>query len=184
MWQVNHPQCVWKYLKLKTCRYINHNYGICQFDLGLDKCEYLVPAVVVTGSVFRPPPDTCAHWGSGLEHGRVLVELQEFGKVRHLALITRLYFACWKDSGSFWANNEGEQVGPVLETNQNIEFLNIDPTCALPWIAYTAGGLPLVGTISGALLPDGSSTCVSKVTCDNLWLSFGYHDTKPQLVYY
>ena len=55
LWQTDRSQCVRRCLKLKTCRYINYNYETRQCDVGLDKCESLVPAVGVAVSVFGPP---------------------------------------------------------------------------------------------------------------------------------
>ena len=84
---------------------------------------------------------------------------------------------------NFYGNNEGERVGPVLENDQDIEFLTTDPACTYQWMSYTAGGLLPSGIISGGLLPDGSTTYVSKVTYDNR-LSFGYYNTEAELMYY
>ena len=188
LWHTDRPQCVWRCLKLKTCRYINYNYETRQCDLGPDKCESLVPAVGVAVSVFGPPRDTCVHWGSRHEHGRVVVELQFPNNIRYLARIAKddnvLVGKFNPKFGNFYGNNGGERVGPVLETDQDIEFLTMDPTCTLTWMPYTAGGLLPFGVVSGGLLADGSTTYVSKVTHDNVRLSFGYYNTKTELVYY
>ena len=187
LWQTDRPQCVWKCLKLKTCRYINHNSDTGQCDLGLDKCETLVPAVGVAVSAFGPPRDTCVHWGSRHQHGRVPVEVRFLGKIIYLArMITENTLLVGKfnhGDGWFWANNDGVRVGPVLEKDQNIEFLTMDPACTLPWMAYMAGGLLPVGIVSGGLLPDGSTTYVSKVTHHDL-LTFGYYNAETERVYY
>ena len=37
--QAAHPQCVWQCLRMKTCRYINHNSATGQCELGLGQCE-------------------------------------------------------------------------------------------------------------------------------------------------
>ena len=187
LWQTDRPQCVWKCLKLKTCRYINHNHGTGQCDLGLDKCESLIPAVGIAVNAFGPPRDTCVRWGSRQEHGRVPVELQN-SRIIYLARITTddaLVVGKFhvNPSGQFWANNEGVPIGPVYETDRDIEFLTMEPTCTLPWMPYTAGGILPDGAISGGHLPDGSVAYVSKVTHNDL-LAFGYYNTKTQLVYY
>ena len=171
LWQTNRPQCVWKCLKLKTCHYINHNYDTGQCDLGLNKCESLVPVTGISVSVFGPPRDKCVLWATGQESGRVSVELQFRGKVIHLARMTTnnilLIGKFIPATGTFWANNEGERVGPVRESDQDIELLLMDPACTLSWMPYMAGGLLPVGAISGGLLHDGSTTYVSKVTHDD-----------------
>ena len=188
LWQTDCPQCVLKCLKLKTCRYINHNYGTGQCDLGLDKCETLVPAVGIAINAFGPPRDTCVRWGSMQGHGRVPVELQYGGIVIYVARITMgdaLVVGKFHVNlgGQFWANNEGVKTGPVYETDQDIEILTMDPTCTLHWMPYTAGGILPYGAISGGHLPDGSVTYVSKIIHNDL-LVFGYYNTKTKLVYY
>ena len=187
LWQTDRPQCVWKCLKLKTCHYINHNYDTGQCDLGLNKCESLVPVTGISVSVFGPPRDNCVLWATGQESGRVSVELQFRGKVIHLARMTTnnilLIGKFIPATGTFWANNEGERVGPVRESDQDIELLLMDPACTLSWMPYMAGGLLPVGAISGGLLHDGSTTYVSKVTHDDR-LAFGYYSTEAELVYY
>ena len=47
VWQTAHPQCVWRCLRMKTCRYINHNSATGQCELGLGQCESLQPAAGV-----------------------------------------------------------------------------------------------------------------------------------------
>ena len=182
------PQCIWRCLKLQTCRYINHNYDTGQCDLGLDKCESLVPAVGVAVSVFGPPRDTCVLWSSRQEHEHVPVEVQYPGAtVRHLARIktydSLLVGKFLPENGIFFANNEGENVGPIHEADQDIEILTMDPACTLTWMPYTAGGLLPVGAISGGLLPDGSITYVCRVTQDGS-LTSGYHNTEAELAFY
>ena len=149
LWQKDRPGCMLKCVQLKICHYINYNYDTGQCDLGLDKCESLIPTVGVTLSVFGPARDYCIHWGPRQQHGRVAVELQEHGYVMYLARIrtddTLLVGKFSPGTGSFWANNAGELVGPVSETDQNMEFLAMDPACTLPLMPYMAGGLLPVG---------------------------------------
>ena len=188
LWQTDHPHCVWSCLKLKTCCYINHNYNTGQCDLGLDKCESLVPAVGVVVSVFGPPRDSCVLWSSKQEHRYVPIEVQDpGGKVRHLARIktcdSLLVGKFLPETGVIFANNEGEVVGPILELDQDIEFLTMDPACTLTWMPYTAGGLLPVGVISEGPLSDGSITYVSRVTHKDS-LTFGYYNTEAELAFY
>ena len=185
--QTDRPQCMWKCLKLKTCRYINHNAGTGQCDLGLDKCESLEPAVGVTVNVFGPPRDVCVQWGPRHQHGRVPVEVQFLGKVIYLARIltgNSLLVGKFTLLGNFWANDEGVKVGPVLERDQDIEFLTKDSACTLLWMPYMAGEKLPVGAVSGGLLSDGSTTYVSKVTHGAGRMAFGYYNTEAALVYY
>ena len=62
-----------------------------------------------------------------------------------------------------YANREGVQIGPVLETYQDIELLTVDATCPLPWMSYTACEPLPVGAVTGGRLADGSETYVVKV---------------------
>ena len=185
-WRSNRSRCAWECLKIKTCRYINHNYDTGQCGLGLGKCESLVPTVDVAVSAFGPPRDTCVHWGSIQEHGRVPVEVQD-RKVRYLARIktqdTLLVGKFRPESGTFLANNEGESVGPIHESDQRIEFLTMDSACTLPWMPYAAGAILPAGAIGGGLLPDGSTTYVCKVT-RGARLVFGYYNTEAELAFY
>ena len=126
-------------------------------------------------------------WGSRQEHGRVPVELIYRRIIIHLAriktddaLVVGKFHA--NLGGHFWANKEGVAIGPLYETDQDIEFLTMDPNCTLPWMPYTAGGLLPDGAVSGGHLLDGSVTYVSKIIND--LLVFGYLNTKTKLVYY
>ena len=145
-----------------------------------------VPTVGVAVSAFGPPRDTCVHWGSIQEHGRVPVEVQ-VRKVRYLARIktqdTLLVGKNRPESGTFLANNEGESVDPIHESDQHIEFLTMDSACTLPWMPYTAGAILPNGAIGGGLLPDGSTTYVCKVT-RGARLVFGYYNTEEELPFY
>ena len=97
LWKTDRHQCVLKCLQLKTCHYINHNYGISRCDLGSDKCESFAPVDDVTVSVFGPPRDTCVRWGSRQEHERVPVQLKYLGYLKFFGTNKkRWYFACWK----------------------------------------------------------------------------------------
>ena len=86
------------------------------------------------------------------------------------------------ENGEFFANNEGEDVGPIRESDQDIEFLTMDPACTLTWMPYAGGGLP-AGAISGGRLPDGSITYVCRVTHDGS-LTSGYYNTEAELAFY
>ena len=185
-WRTNRLRCAWKCLKMKMCRYINHNYDTGQCDVGLDKCESLVPAFGVAFSAFGPPRDTCVHWGSRQENGRLPVEVQD-RNARYLARIktqdTLLVGKFRPESGMFLANNEGERVGSIHESDHDVEFLTMDPACTLPWMPYTAGAILPAGVISEGVLPDRSTTYVCKVTQGARFV-FGYYNTEAQLGFY
>ena len=70
----NWPQCVWNCLRLEACRYINHNHTTRQCDLGLSKCEFLVPVVDGVVGVYGKPRDNCVQWRPSQEPGRVPVQ--------------------------------------------------------------------------------------------------------------
>ena len=173
---------------MKRWRCVNHNYSAGKCELGLDKCESLVPAVDITVSAFGPPRENCLCWGSRQEHGRVAVKVQHPWKVRYLARIrTHNALLIGKfnpHKGIFLANNEGERVGPIRELDQR---WSLSPWtrlhCTLLWMCYTAGELLPVGAISGGFLPDGSNTYISRVTRRG-WLIFGYHNTEAELTFY
>ena len=184
--QADRPQCVWKCLRLENCQYINHNYDTRQCDLGLSKCESLVPVVDGEVNTFGPPRDICVHWGSSQESGRVLVKTQKqlyLARIKRYGALVIGKFEIIRSVGRFWASNEGVRVGPVYVRDQDIEFLTMDPACTLPWISYSAGGLLPVGAMSGGHLTDGSTTYVAKVVHNGEEL-FGYYNTKSQLAYF
>ena len=97
LWGTDRPKCVSKCLKLQTCRYINHNYGTGQCKLGLDKCEFLAPAVGIAVNAFwatsrhlcalglQPRAWTCAGWTA------VSWNCYIFGTNNN-----GWYFGCWK----------------------------------------------------------------------------------------
>ena len=182
--QTDRPQCVWNCLRLETCRYINHNYGTGQCDIGLAKCDSLAPMVDGTISAFGPHRKACLHWGSSKEAGKVPVEVQDW-TVLYLArmmkddtLVVGKYDTVTK---TFFANNEGIRV--VDGTDEGIEFLTMDPTCSLLWMPYTAGNSLPAGLVSGGRLPDECTTYVCKVIQDGR-LMFGYYNTESELAYY
>ena len=76
--QTDRPQCVWNCLRLETCRYINHNYGTGQCDIGLAKCNSMAPMVGDTINAFGPHREPCLLWGSSQEPGHVPVEGQDW----------------------------------------------------------------------------------------------------------
>ena len=104
--QTDRPQCMLKCLQLKTCRYINHNYDTGQCDLGLDKCESLVPAIGVEVNVLGPHRDACEHWAPRQRLGHVLVEVRIPGDVMYLARIKidKTLLVGKFINGWFWGN--------------------------------------------------------------------------------
>ena len=184
VWQTDRPQCVWKCLILATCHYISHHYATRECYLGLSKCEALTPVDGGVVNVFGPPRDTCVHWGSSQEPGRVPVGAQGHIRLARIKIGDTLLIGFFNvNNEKFWANNDGARVGPVYETDQDIEFLTIDPVCTLPWMPYRAGGLLPAEVISGGHLSDGSPTYVVKVIHSGTEL-FGYYDTGSELAYY
>ena len=182
--QTDRPQCVWKCLILETCHNINHNHVTRQCDLGLSKCESLIPVDGGVVNVFGPPRDTCVHWGSSQEPGRVPVEIPGQVRLARIKIGDALLVGKFTiNNEKFWANNEGIQVGPVYETDQDIEFLTVDPACTLPWMPYRAGGLIPADVIGGGHLSDGSTTYVVKVLHNDAQ-TFGYYNARSELVYY
>ena len=179
--------CVLQCLRKNECHYISHNYGTDQCNLGLDKCESLVPVIGGAVNVFGPPRDTCVHWGSRDESGREPIEVWNDIFNLYLARLLigdALVVGKFKPfNGNFLVNNGNVDVGPIKEIDYNIEFLTIDPNCTELWIPYTAGELLPDGVISGGHLTDGSTTYVTKVIHDNV-LAFGYYNTEFELAYY
>ena len=183
--QTDRPQCVWNCLKSDMCRYLNHKQDTMQCVLGLGKCESLIPATGFAINAFGPPRDSCLHWGSRQEPGRAPFEIPGWSylariRVGNILLIGKFDVAPW---WTFWANNDGVQLGPVSETDQDIEFLTVDPACPVPWMPYTVGEPLPFGVIGGGHLSDGSITFVSKVIV-NGYTGFGYYNARSDLAYY
>ena len=182
--QIDQPQCVWKCLSMNSCRYISHNSGTGQCVLGLGKCESLAAVVGGTIYAFGPLRDSCLQWSSTHDPDRIQFEIPG---VRRLARIltgeTMLVGKFDISTEIFWANNEGVQVGPIYQTDQDIEFLTADPACTLPWMPYTAGELLPAEAISGGYLPDRSVTYVSRVSYSGSPI-FGYYNAGSEFAYY
>ena len=182
--QTDRPQCVWKCLTSEACQYINHNHATRQCDLGLSKCESLIPAIGVLVNAFGPPRDTCVHWGSSQIPGRVPVEIPGQDRLArmkfwHSYVVGKFNF----NSESFWANNGGTVFTGPAGDSQGIEFLTINPACTLPWMPYTAGGLLPAEVINGGHLLDGSTAFVVKVLHSGVQ-TFGYYSATTELAYY
>ena len=85
-------------------------------------------------------------------------------------------------SRQFWGNREGVRI--ILdETDQEIEIVTKDETCAIPWMAYTAGQTLPAGAVIGGHLADGSHTYIAKMTIGNSE-SFGYYNPNNKMGYY
>ena len=69
-----YPQCVWRCLRTKTCRFVNHNSTTDECQLGLSNCEFLWANVGFVSVVFRQSRHDCLKWGPIDEEGRVPVE--------------------------------------------------------------------------------------------------------------
>ena len=183
--QTDRPQCVWKCLKSEMCHYLNHHHDTRQCVLGLGMCESLKPAIGFTINAFGPPRDSCLHWGSRQEPGRIPVEIPGMSYLARITVGNTLLIGKFDIAplDKFWANNEGVRLGPVFETDRDIEFLTVDPACTVPWIPYTVGESLPFGVIGGGYLSDGSITYVSKVIV-NGYTGFGYYNVRSELGYY
>ena len=181
--QIDQPQCVWKCLSMNSCRYISHNSGTGQCVLGLGKCESVAAAVGGTIYAFGPPRDSCLQWSSTQVSGRVPFETNQRRLARTKVGEALIVGKFPVSAGVFWANNEGKKFGPIDQTDQDIEFLNADPACTLPWIPYTAGELLPAGVISGGSLPDGSITYVCRVVQSGNFV-FGYYNAGSERAYF
>ena len=178
-----HPQCVWRCLRVETCHYINHNSDTGECELGHGQCESLQLAAGVLASVFGPPRQGCIRWGSNQEPGWVTVRVASADVARifsgDVVLIGNFYFQIRE----FWANNQGLNIGPVYEVDQDVELLMKDATCPLPWMPYTAGEPLPIGAFAGGHLADGSATYVAKVV-HNDYVVFGYYHPTSALAFY
>ena len=188
VWQAAHPQCVWRCLWMKICRYINHNSATGQCELGPGPCESLEPTAGVLVNAFGPPRHGCLHWVPSQGTGGLRIKIT--GREIYAARITSgdvlLLGAFYpEEQRQFWANKEGVSIGPIFETDQDIEILTVDATCPLPWMSYTASEPLPVGAVIGGRLADGSETYVVKVNHNNNQIVvFGYYTTKSALAYY
>ena len=183
-WQTARHQCMSLCMRMENCRYINHNSATGQCELGLGQCESLQPASGVMVNAFGPPRHGCLHWGSRQEPGWVpIVEENGYNYVARTLSVDVLLIATFDTySYALWGNRGGVAVGPVEETDQDIEFFAKDPACPLPWMPYTAGGPLPVGAVIGGRLADGSPTYVAKVYHDRFL--FGYYSPKSAVAYY
>ena len=181
--QTDRPQCQWKCLRLEMCRHVNHNHYTAQCILGLGKCEALAPAFGYAVNAIGPPRDSCLHWGSRQDPGRVPVEIPGVSYLARIRKGKTLLIGKFDISPArFWGNNEGVVVGPEYDTNR-IEFLTVDPACPLPWILYTVGDSLPSGVITGGHLSDGSITYASKVIIGD-YQGFGYYNSRTELAYH
>ena len=188
VWQNNYSNCVHRCMMTGKCHFIHHDLATDQCEMGLDRCEYLQPAAGVMVNGFGPPRHVCLHWVSS--QGSVELPIKIKPRECHAAririgdvvLIGAFYT---KGQRRFYANREGVKIGPVLETDQDIEILTVDATCPLPWMSYTAGEPLPFGAVTGGRLADGSETYVVKVNhSDNECVVFGYYNTNSALAYY
>ena len=115
---------------------------------------------------FGPPRHVCLYWVSSQGSGELPIKIKgrEFYAARirsgGAVLIGTFYT---RGQRRIYANREGLQIGPVLETDQDIEILTVDASYPLPWMSYTAGESLPVGAVTGGCLADGSETYVVKV---------------------
>ena len=188
VWQNDRSNCVHRCMMTGTCYFIHHNLATDQCEMGLDRCEYLQPAAGVMVNGFGPPRHVCVNWVSSKGSGKLPIKIKgrEFYAARirsgGVVLIGTFYT---RGQRRFYANREGLQIGPVLETDQDIEILTVDATCPLPWMSYTSGEPLPSGAVTGGSLADGSETYVVKVNHNNNeFVVFGYYNPNSALAYY
>ena len=179
------PQCVWRCLRMKACLHINHNSGTEQCELVFSLCELLQPAAGVSVNAFGPPRLGCIQWSTNQGPGYERLEDQNgdmyIARVVSAGFVViGLFDIAW---GEFWGNRVGVKVGPVRESDQDIEFLAKDAACPLPWMSYTAGDPLPFGTVTGGQLADGTVTYVVKVNHQG-YISFGFYDPNAAVAYY
>ena len=182
--QTARHHCISLCMRMENCRYINHNSATEQCELGLGPCDSLQPAIGVLVNAFGPPRYDCLHWGSREEPGWVpIVEENGHNYIARTISGNILLIATFDTySLSLWGNRDGVVVGPVKETDRDIEFLAKDPACPLLWMAYTAGEPLPFGAVAGGSLADGSATYVAKIYHDRFL--FGYYNPKSAVAYY
>ena len=185
IWLAARPQCVWRCLRMKSCRYINHNSDTGQCELGLGHCESLQTAAAVMVNAFGPPRDACLHWGSSKEPGLVPFQIRSGVYVARAfsgdAVVIGQLFS---GSGYYGANPNGTKIGPIYEANSDLEVLTKDAACPLPWMPYTAGETLPVGAVTGGRHGDGSETYVVKIMHSNGQAYCGYYHPASALAYY
>ena len=184
--QTDRAQCVWQCLKLNICHYINYNLTNGQCELGLGQCVSLLPSWGVMVNTYGPLRYNCLQWGSMNVPGRIPVKVPDWGGLCVARIVSGDSLLVGKVTlfnGAFWTNNDGVPVGPISETDQDIEILTMDATCNAPWMSYTAGESLPVGAVAGGHLADGSPTYVAKVTHDGRQ-ALGYYNPVSATAYY
>ena len=181
--QIARPQCVWRCLRMKTCRYINYNFDSGHCELGFSECETLQPTPGVMVTVFGPPRHGCLHWGSSQESGFVPVEARDgvIYVARTLISDDVIIGNLFTNNGELWANRDGVRIGPI--TGTDVEILTKDEACHLPWMPYTAGEPFPFGAVMGGRLADGSVIYVAKIN-NRDYSFFGYYHPISVLAYY
>ena len=185
IWQADRPQCVWRCSSMTTCHYINHNPVTGQCEVGLERCEDLEPAPGIMVNVYGPPRQKCLHWGSKEEPGRVTIKW-DGAKIVYLARTlysNALVVGKSVKNGKYFANMEGQLIGPIYQTDQIIEFLTMDASCTVSWVPYTAGTIFPIEAVIGGHLENGLKTYVIRVIHNGNGC-FGYYDAQSQFGYY
>ena len=182
---ITRRQCVWRCLRMKTCLHVNHNSDTGECKLGLSLCELLQPAAGVSVNAFGPPRLGCVQWSTNQGPGYERLEDQNGDMyiariISAGSVVIGLFDIAW---GEFWGNREGVKLGPVRESDQDIEFLAKDVTCPLPWMSYRAGDQLPFGTVTGGQLAHGTVTYVVKVNHQG-YISFGYYEPNAAVAYY
>ena len=128
------------------------------------------------------PRDECIHWipfTGTLPSSGVVVNgnhLMARGTINSKIIPGKLY----KESLELWSVHNGERS----MITDNIEYLDIHPSCFGVWVPYSAGlgvGLP-TGAVRGGVLTSGLPLYVARaVNSMSVWTSMGYYDPDRDL---
>ena len=180
--QAKYPQCIWRCLRKKGCRYINHNSVTDECELGLSQCKALLAGAGFIVRAFGPLGNYCLQWVTswGLEHVPVEVKNKYVPRITYIGTLLLGWFD--KGGAKFMSYMEGQSV-VIDEGDQAIEVLAKYESCALPWISYTAGDTLPDGAVAGGRLDDGSPTYVAKTTIAGD-VALGYYDAETGYGYF
>ena len=185
------PQCEWRCLKMKQCRYLNYDGNSSQCELGFGQCMSLLPAPGVFVNAYGPDRNTCLHWGSD-QHTRLIpVELYDghlYTYVVRLAIGQELVIGkLMVDGGRIYVNHDGTVVSALYDATLGHELLMSDPDCTLSWVQYTPHTDIPSGAVIGGHMADGSPTYVVKVNHvhnGNIYVVLGYYTSKTGMAYF
>ena len=186
--KIDRPRCQWQCLK-QNCSYITYNPEGDQCEIGLGKCESLVPSAGAIVNVYWQPRDVCLHWGSYQEPGRVAVGGGDYDTPMYAgrtmideAMVLGKFMAA-PNNLHMWLNNQGERRNIAQEPGTVLEVLTTAAGCPIFWVPYT-GGKPIPsGAVVGGYLTEGTATYVARKSFNDIW-SCGYYNTETEMIYY